>query len=81
MLPMRRSKIEVDPDDEALTALVRHLHVVLGLPMRQIVAELEAMGLVDPRGQPLPLSLVWTILRSRSAQADNDMADPRICGR
>jgi hypothetical protein len=78
---MRRSKIQVDPDDETLTALVRHLYVVLGLSMRQIVAELEALELVDPRGQPFPLSLVWTIVRSRSAQADNDVADPGICRR
>jgi hypothetical protein len=61
---MRRSKLELDPDDERLVAVVRHMHLVRRFPMRGIVAELEAMGLVDSRGRPFPLSLVWTIVYS-----------------
>jgi hypothetical protein len=56
-------KLALDPDDERLCAVVRHMHLVGGLPMRAIVEELKAMGFVDRRGQPFPLSHVWGILR------------------
>ncbi len=61
---MRRPHLELDPDDERLVAVVRHMHFFGGLPMRRIVAELEAMGFVDPRGRPFPLSLVWSIVHT-----------------
>jgi hypothetical protein len=57
-------KRALDPDDSRLHAIVRHMHLVGGLLMRDIVEELKAMGFVDLRGQAFPLSLVWTVLRA-----------------
>jgi hypothetical protein len=59
---MRRPMVEVEPDDERLASIVRHM-AVDGMSQRQIVAELQAMGIADRRGEPIPLSVVWGILR------------------
>ncbi len=47
-----------------LLALVRHMHLVEGLSTREVVVELGALGVTDLRGEPIPLSVVWGILRT-----------------
>jgi hypothetical protein len=64
---MAHSRFQLDPESERLRAVVRHLHFFGGLSIREIVGELRAMGLVDRRGQPFPMSRVWTILRARQS--------------
>jgi hypothetical protein len=59
---MGRPMLEVEPEDERLVAIVRHM-AVQGLSQRQIVGELQALGISDCRGDPIPLSVVWGILR------------------
>jgi hypothetical protein len=56
-------RIEVDPHEERLSALVRHMHAS-GRSMHDIVAELRVLGVVDRTGMPLRLLHVWEILRS-----------------
>ena len=58
-------RIVVDEDEQRLAALVRHMHAS-GRSMREIVAELRSMGVVNRAGKPLRLLHIWSILRSPS---------------
>jgi hypothetical protein len=57
-------RIVVDERGPRVVALVRHMHAS-GRPMRDIVAELRSMGVVNGGGHPLRLEHIWAILRTR----------------
>ena len=59
-----RSKLVRDPDEQRTIAMVRHMYFIRRLPMREIVAELKEMGVVNRRGNAFPLSRVCEILHS-----------------
>jgi hypothetical protein len=59
---MDRAKLSLDPDDERLWGVVRHMFFVGGLSLRQVVDELVSMQVFDWRGDAFPRSLVWTIV-------------------
>jgi hypothetical protein len=61
-------RIEVDPNEERLTVLVRHMHAS-GSSMHEIVTELRLLGVVDRTGKPLRLLHVWEILRSAARRS------------
>ncbi len=57
-----RAKLSLDPDDERLWAVVRHMFFVSGLSLRGVVDELVSMQVFDGRGHAFPRSHVWTIV-------------------
>jgi hypothetical protein len=57
-------RIVVDAQGPRLVALVRHMHAS-GRAMRDIVAELHWMGVVNDAGHPMRLVHIWAILRTR----------------
>jgi hypothetical protein len=59
-----RSKLVRDPDEQRITAMVRHMYFIRRLPMREIVAELKKLGVVNRRGNAFPLSRVCEILHT-----------------
>jgi hypothetical protein len=44
--------------------MVRHMYFIRRLPMREIVAELKKLGVVNRRGNAFPLSRVCEILHT-----------------
>jgi hypothetical protein len=60
-----RSKLVLDPDEQRLLAVVRHLYLVERLPMRTIVDRLRQMRVVNRRGRPFGLSGVWEMIHRR----------------
>jgi hypothetical protein len=59
-----RSKLVREPEEQRVIAMVRHMYFIRRLPMRQIVAELAEMGVVNRRGNAFPLSRVCEILHT-----------------
>jgi hypothetical protein len=60
-----RSKLVLDPDEQRLLSVVRHMYLVERLPMRGIVERLRKMGIVNRRGRPFGLSGVWEMIHRR----------------
>ena len=61
-----RTKLVVD-EDERITTVVRHMKV-RGPSIRQIVAELEAMGIVGRRGTPIGPTRVFEMIHRGRAK-------------
>jgi hypothetical protein len=57
-----RSKLVKNPDEQRVIAMVRHMFFIRRLTMRGIVAELQAVGVTNRRGNAFPLSRVCEIL-------------------
>jgi hypothetical protein len=60
-----RSMLVLDPDEQRLLSVVRHLYLVERIPMRGIVERLRRMGVVNRRGRPFGLSSVWEMIHRR----------------
>ena len=58
-----RTRLVLDPDEQRLLAVVRHMHKVQRLDMREIVTVLAHLGVVNRRGRPFALSAVWAMIR------------------
>jgi len=60
-----RSRLVLDGNEQRILAVVRHMYFVKRLPMRDIVAELREMGIVNRRGKPFGLSRVFEIVHDK----------------
>lgn len=56
----------MDPEEQRLLAVVRHMYLVERLPMRGIVERLRKMGIVNRRGSAFGLSGVWEMIHRRT---------------
>jgi hypothetical protein len=65
-----RSKLVLDPDEQRLLSVVRHLYLVERMPMRGIVERLHKMGVVNRRGRPFGLSGVWEMIHRRKERPE-----------
>jgi hypothetical protein len=65
-----RSKLVLDPAEQRLLSVVRHMYLVERLPMRGIVDRLRKMGVVNRRGRPFGLSGVWEMIHRRQDKPD-----------
>lgn len=61
-----RSRLVMDPEEQRLLSVVRHMYLSEGLPMRVIVERLRKMGVVNRRGRPFGLSSVWEMIHNRN---------------
>ncbi|HEY1697724.1 MAG TPA: hypothetical protein VGG39_36440 [Polyangiaceae bacterium] len=61
-----RSRLVLDPEEQRLLAVVRHMYLVERLPMRGIVERLRKMGIVNRRGSAFGLSGVWEMIHRRT---------------
>ena len=59
-----RSKLVRDPDEQRIIAMIRNMYFIRKLTMRDIVAELAAMGIVNRRGHVFVLSRVCELLHT-----------------
>lgn len=71
-----RSKLILDPDEQRLLAVVRHMYFIERIPMRQIVENLREMGVINRRGRPFTLSGVWSMIHQR-ADKPREASGPR----
>ena len=58
-----RSKLVRNAGEQRVIAVMRHMYFIRRLPMREVVAELALMGVVNRRGKAFQLSRVCEILR------------------
>jgi hypothetical protein len=58
-----RSSVVEDRDEQRVIAIVRHLYVAQGTPMRQIAVRLAQMGIVNRRGKSFSLSRIWEMIQ------------------
>jgi hypothetical protein len=65
-----RSRLVLDPEEQRLLSVVRHMYLVERLPMRGIVDRLRKMGVVNRRGRPFGLSGVWEMIHRRADRPD-----------
>jgi hypothetical protein len=65
-----RSRLVLDPAEQRLLSVVRHMYLVERLPMRGIVDRLRKMGVVNRRGRPFGLSGVWEMIHRRQDKPD-----------
>jgi hypothetical protein len=72
-----RSKLVLDPEEQRLLSVVRHMYLVERLPMRGIVDRLRKMGVVNRRGRPFGLSGVWEMIHRRQDRPDEASAKAR----
>jgi hypothetical protein len=63
-----RSKLVLDPEEQRLLSVVRHMYLAERLPMRAIVERLRKMRVVNRRGRPFGLSGVWEMIHRRNEQ-------------
>src|SRR5258708_32185242 len=61
-----RSKLVMNGDEQRIIAVVRHMYFVKRLPMRDVVAELREMGIVNRRGKPFGLSRVFEMVHDKA---------------
>ncbi len=69
-----RSKLVLDGDEQRILSVVRHMYLVEGVPMREIVIRLRDMGIVNRRGKAFGLSSVFEMIhrgRKQPAEAKN----------
>lgn len=72
-----RSKLVLDPEEQRLLSVVRHMYLVERLPMRGIVERLRKMGVINRRGRPFGLSGVWEMIHRRQDRPDEALARGR----
>ena len=72
-----RSKLVLDPEEQRLLSVVRHMYLVERLPMRGIVERLRKMGVVNRRGRPFGLSGVWEMIHRRQDRPEEAVARGR----
>jgi hypothetical protein len=72
-----RSKLVLDPEEQRLLSVVRHLYMVERLPMRAVVERLRKMGVVNRRGRPFGLSGVWEMIHRRNELPAEALAPAR----
>jgi hypothetical protein len=60
-----RSKLVVDDGEQRVIAVVRHMYFVERIPMRDVVARLREMGIVNRRSRPFGLSSVFEMIHRR----------------
>lgn len=53
----------VEEGEQKITAVVRHMFACRRMSIRQIVSELEVMGIVGRSGRPLTQTSVFAMLR------------------
>ncbi|MGH7295852.1 MAG: hypothetical protein ACRELB_12995 [Polyangiaceae bacterium] len=58
-----RTGLVVDEGEQKITAVVRHMFACRRMSVRQIVSELEAMGIIGRSGRPLTQTSVFAMLR------------------
>jgi hypothetical protein len=63
-----RSKLVLDGDEQRIIGVVRHMYFVQRVPMREIVARLRDMGVVNRRGRPFGLSSVFEMIHRGRGQ-------------
>jgi hypothetical protein len=63
-----RSKLVVDDQEQRVIAVVRHMYFVERIPMRDVVARLREMGIVNRRGKPFGLSSVFEMIHRRATK-------------
>ena len=57
-----RSKLVLDGSEQRILSVVRHMYFVERIPMREIVARLREMGIVNRRGRSFGLSSVFEMI-------------------
>jgi hypothetical protein len=57
-----RSKLVRNSEEQRIIAMVRHMFFIRRLTMREIVSELQELGVTNRRGNAFPLSRVCEIL-------------------
>jgi hypothetical protein len=57
-----RSKLVKDPDEQRVLAVVSHMYFMQRMPMRDIVARLDELGVVNRRSRPFGLSSVFEMI-------------------
>jgi hypothetical protein len=57
-----RSKLVLDGDEQRILSVVRHMYFAERVPMREIVARLRDMGIVNRRGRAFGLSSVFEMI-------------------
>jgi hypothetical protein len=60
-----RSKLVVEPEEQRLLAVVRHMYFIERIPMREIVDRLRRMQVVNRRGRAFGLTGVWEMIHRR----------------
>jgi hypothetical protein len=61
-----RSHLVKDPKEQRVLTVVRHMYFVRRLPMREVVAELRDMGILNRRGTPFGLSRVFEMVHDKN---------------
>jgi ribosomal protein S14 len=57
-----RLKLVRDRDEQRVIAVVRHMYFIGRIPMREVAAQLRALGVVNRRGRPFGLSRIFEII-------------------
>jgi hypothetical protein len=57
-----RSKLVLDGNEQRILSVVRHMYFAERIPMREIVARLREMGIVNRRGRFFGLSSVFEMV-------------------
>ena len=57
-----RAKLVKDGEEQRVLAVVSHMYFVQRVPMRDVVARLGEMGVVNRRGRPFGLSSVFDMI-------------------
>ncbi len=76
-----RSKLVLDPDEQRLLAVVRHMYFIERMPMRTIVQTLREMRIVNRRGRPFALSGVWAMIHERHEKPPEAKAKKKSTGK
>jgi hypothetical protein len=73
-----RSKLVLDGDEQRILSVVRHMYFAERVPMREIVARLRDMGIVNRRGRSFGLSSVFEMIhRGRKQPAEAKITSRR----
>jgi len=62
----------MDGDEQRILSVVRHMYFAERIPMRDIVARLREMGIINRRGKPFGLSSIFEMIhrgRTRPPEA------------
>ncbi len=76
-----RSRLVLDPDEQRLLGVVRHMYFIERIPMREIVANLRKMRVVNRRGRPFGLSGGWEMIHRRHGKPPEASSRRRRAGR
>jgi hypothetical protein len=58
----------MDDDEQRVVAVLRLMYFVDRVPMREVVARLAEMGVVNRRGRPFGLSSVFSMIHRGTAR-------------